>query len=1127
MNLLACRHLFSIKGKRWLKTLLIMKLTAILLIAVSVSATAGSFGQKINLSEKNASLGNIFKAIKKQTGYTFVYTESLLKKAGKVDLNVNEASLEEVLNTCLRNKPLMYSILNKIVIIKDKEEPAENNIVNAPPPPPPVVKISGKITNEKGEALAGASIREKGGRHSAVSKEDGSFTISISGKKAVLIVSYIGYVTSEIAVTENVPVTVSLVQTNNNLNEFIAIGYGTQKKVNLTGSVGTVNMSDMEDRPLTNAGLALQGTVSGVYALQSSGKPGDDGAVIDIRGVGTFGDNSPLVLIDGLPGSIGDVNANDIQSISVLKDAASSSIYGNRAANGVILITTKKGAVGKLKVNYSAYFGVQSPTRLPDVLNSVEYATLRNEASANSGTIPNYTAADIAKYAAHNNPMYPDINYFKVYYGNANMQSHRLSISGGSEHVQYAFMLGHLDQDGILVATNYKKTDFRSNVDAFFLKDKRLRVSAKLAGNLGVKSEPTSMWNATWYATLSPVYPLRDSAGRYMSVNGELNPYAEIMAGSTAITKRYNFNGQVEAEYKLLKNLSAQITGGYNVTLSNYNGFNANVVLQNKDGSTKTEASDLSVSNGTNIQTLLTGLLKYYKTFGQHDFNILAGYSEEEFTYDWQSGYRKNFVNNSQRVLSLGDASTQTNNAGSYDLGLRSLFGRLNYTWGGKYLFEANIRRDGSSRFAKGHQWGTFPSFSGGWIVSRENFMKKVDWINFLKLRASWGQLGNQNISTYYNGSDILSSGRNYSYGGTLYSGVAVTSLTNKELTWETAQQLNIGVDVTLKHGFDLTVDFFDKRTKNLLLSRPIPLTMALSAPYVNAGEVQNKGIEASLNYRKTFSNGLKLRAGLNVSHIVNKITRMNAPEQLNSPKAIKVGAAINSFYGYTMDGIYQIADFTWQNNSDPSIPYVSRVYTLKPGVTKVSNYNAQPGDIKFKDLNGDGVVDMNNDRAIIGKQFPDINYAFNFNLQWKSFDLGVFFQGVSGIQGYFYYEIATPFSGVANLGSWWKDRWTPANPSNTMPRVTLDETRTNIHSTFYMQDAAYLRLKNIELGYTISPKMLSKIGISSFRIYGNIQNAFTISKFKGFDPEQTIDQTRAEAFPQARIMTIGLNANF
>jgi len=1103
-----------------LKKLIMELKIAILFIVVGVSnvlaTPAYSQVAKVSLDIKNRSLEQVMDEIETQSEFYFIFNQKQIDVNRVVDIQADNELITDILPELFKGTNVNYVVLDRKILLTT--DPLEKDLLAiASETNPQQNRITGTVTGKDGSPIPGVNVVVTGTTQGTLTDFTGKYSIEVPQGSKSLTFSFIGMEPQEINIGTLTQINVTMNEAVTGLEEVVVVGYGTQKKVNLTGSVGNVQMNDMESRPLTNASLALQGTVAGVYSLQSSGKPGDDNAVIDIRGVGTFGSNTPLVVIDGFPGNLSDVNANDIKSISVLKDAASSSIYGNRAANGVILITTKKGSAGKMNVSYNGYFGVQNATRLPSVLNSVEYATLRNEASANSGSVPNYTDADIQKYAAHNDPMYPDIDYFKVYYGKAYLQNHRLSITGGNENVQYAFMLGHLDQDGILVATSYKKTDFRSNIDAFFLKDKRLRVSTKLAGNFGVKNEPVSVWNATWYATLSPIYPLKNAAGQYMSVNGELNPYAEIVTGSTALTKRYALSGQAEAEYKIIKDLSAQVTYGYNVISSNINAFNANVVLQNKDGSTKTEPSDLNITNETDVQTMLTALLKYNKIFGKHELNFLAGYSEEEFTYGWQSGYRKNFVNNTQRILSLGDAATQTNNAGSYDLGLQSYFGRINYGFNGKYLFEANIRRDGSSRFAQGNQWGTFPSFSGGWIISKEEFMKNLGWLNLLKLRASWGQLGNQNISNYYNGSDILSSGQNYSLGGTLYSGVAITQMTNKQLTWETAQQLDFGVDVTLEYGFDLTADFFDKRTKNLLLPRPIPLTMAESAPYVNAGEVQNRGIEASLTYRKTFSNGLKFRTTLNASHIVNKITKMNAPEQLNSPKAIKVGAAINSFYGYEMDGIYQISDF---DNS-------GGVYTLKPGVVSVSNYNAQPGDIKFKDLNGDGVVDNNHDRAIIGKQFPDLIYSLNLNLEWKGFDFGAFFQGVQGIQGYFYYEIACPFSGVANLGSWWNDRWTPTNPSNTMPRVTLDEYRTNVHSSFYMEDASYLRLKNIELGYTINPKIISKIGISSIRVYGNIQNAFTVTKFKGFDPEQTTDQTRAEAFPQVRVMTMGVNVNF
>ncbi|MCO6026527.1 SusC/RagA family TonB-linked outer membrane protein [Prevotella cerevisiae] len=440
------------------------------------------------------------------------------------------------------------------------------------------------------------------------------------------------------------------------------------------------------------------------------------------------------------------------------------------------------------------------------------------------------------------------------------------------------------------------------------------------------------------------------------------------------------------------------------------------------------------------------------------------------------------------------------------------------------------MRRDGSSRFASGHKWGNFPSFSAGWIISDEKFMESThSWLDMLKIRASWGKLGNQNINSYYVGSDILSTGTNYSFGGTLASGVAVKSLTNKKTTWETTTQTDLGVDLNLHNGIYATVDYFYKKTDNILMQTPIPLTMGnLTAPYVNVGKVENKGVEATIGYDKTFSNGLRLRTSANLSHIVNKVTDLNgASPIINEPTAVVEGHAINSFYGYVQEGIYQISDFTWQNNSDPTIPYNQRQYILKDGVVKISNFTPQPGDIKYKDLNGDGIVDMDHDRKVIGKQFPDLSYAWSMNLEWKNFDFNMFWQGVEGIDGYTYYEIATCFSGFANMGKWWLNRWTPENPENTYPRLTTDGVRNNIHSTFYMENASYLRLKNIELGYTFDKKMLSFLGNCKVRVYGNVQNALTFTSYKGFDPEKETGETRAEAYPQTRIYTFGISLNF
>ncbi len=654
-------------------------------------------------------------------------------------------------------------------------------------------------------------------------------------------------------------------------------------------------------------------------------------------------------------------------------------------------------------------------------------------------------------------------------------------------------------------------------------------MSARLSGNKGETNEPTDEWNAKWYATNGPIWPLKNTSDQWIAVIGERNYYGEIQEGSTRSTTRYTFNSQLEAEYQILDGLSAEVSYGFNITTSNANAFHANVLLANIDGSTRYLTSDLTETNNNNTQTLFTSLLKYQKAIGKHELNLLVGYSEEEFKWKWNSGFRSKFINNTQRILNLGDPSTMQNNAGAYDLGLQSVFGRINYILARRYLFEANIRKDGSSRFAKGYRWGTFPSFSAGWIISEEEFMKDLLWLDMLKIRGSWGRLGNQNINTYYAASDILTTGQNYSLGGSLNSGVATTSMSNKQTTWETSEQTNIGVDLGISRCIEITVDYFSNMTYDILLQIPIPITMGnLTPPYQNVGKVKNSGIEFTGTYKKQFSNGFNFNGTLNLSHVRNKVTDLYGRSPIiSSPKAYVEGYAINSFYGYKVDGVYQISDFTWQNNSDSSIPHNERKYVLKDGVVRVSNFNPTPGDVKYKDLDGDGVVTMEKDRTVIGKQFPDLMYSLQLNCDWRQFDLGLFFQGVAGIEGYTYYEIATPFSGSANTAVWWRDRWTPDNPTNKMPKLSLDTGRNNIHSEFYMEDASYLRLKNIELGYTLDKKITSSIGINSLRIFGNIQNAFTLTNFKGFDPEQPVGETRAQAYPQVRIISAGVNINF
>lgn len=1075
-----------------------------------------SFSQNITLSTNNLTLKEAFEEIETQTGMPVGYDGSILNTGRRINVSVSNVPLQQTMEKLLEGTACTFTIRNGYITISEGVQQQ-------------ALVISGTVIDETGVPVVGANVMEKGTYNGVITDIDGNYSIKVS-PDATLVISYIGYILSEVPVNNRQSMHIQLKEDSRLLNEVVVVGYGTQKKVNLTGAIGTIDMQDIVSRPITNAGNALQGKIPGVYAMQQSGKPGDDGAVINVLGIGTLNNNEPLVLIDGFPGNLNDINPLDIESVSVLKDASSASIYGNRAANGVILITTKRGQNQKIKVNYSGYVGFESPTRLPEVLNSYDYAVLHNEFTRNAGMLPIYTDDILTRIKEGNDPLYPDESGFDRVYQHATMHNHHINLTGGSENLNYAFMLGYLNQDGIMIKTGFKKYTFRSNFDSYFFKDKKLRLSVKLSGNRGIKNSPTPYPDLRMNAAFASLIPMKDGDGNWLSIGGEDNHYAATMEGSVTNNLKTNFNSLFEVSYIFFEGLSAELSYGFDWTQVKEAAFKANVSLLNADGGEKKMASDLNEKNSQMQRDLLNALVRFNRTFNKiHEVSALAGYTEEKLQYNEQNAYRKNFVNNTQPYLNLGDASTMSNNGSAYALGMRSYFGRLGYIFSGKYMVEANIRADGSSRFADGNRWGTFPSFSAGWRISEESFFKNVRRINNLKIRASWGKLGNQNINSYYAASDILTMGSNYALNGSLQSGVSVNALANKNTTWETTTQSNIGLDLSLIHSFNFTLDYFNKVTDDILLRIPIPITMGdMTAPYQNVGKVQNRGFEFSVNWNKQLSGDFHLSATANTSFIRNKILNLHGRSPIIDEMTVLMkGEAIHSFWGYKTDGLYQIEDFVWQNNSDASIPHEQRTYTLKEGVVAVQNYNAQPGDLKFKDLNGDGIVTMADDRTVIGKQFPDMTYSLQTTIQWKSFDLGLFFQGIQGINGYTYQEISTPFSNRSNSGAWWKDRWTYENQNTNLPRLIKDDTRTNLHSDFYVENASYLRLKNIELGYTIPKEITLRAGIEHIRVYSSIQNAFTITNYKGFDPEKSVNETRAWAFPQVRIITVGVNVNF
>ena len=962
-----------------------------LFIFVGTAFASESYSQtmKVTVVADNISTGKVINEIEKQTDYLFVYNVNEVNLKRHVKVNVQNKSVAEVLNKVFEGTDIYYAMEGKNIMLMSKAGDGEAA--------QQANRITGIVKDATGEPIIGANVTVKGQSIGTITDIDGRFVLDAPAN-SVLQITYIGFTSQDVKIGNKKEIVVTLAEDTETLDEVVVVGYGTQKKVNLTGAVGTMDMKDVANRPIINSSNMLAGKIAGVYAMQSSGNAGDDDAVIRIRGVGTLNNSDPLVLIDGFPGSLNSVNPQDIESVSVLKDASSAAIYGNRAANGVVLVTTKKGTSGKVKVNYTGYWGVQSATALPDLMNSVDYCTLHNEYSKNAGMQPMYSEEAIAKYAAGNDPLYPDIDYYKEAYRTAQMQNHHISLLGGAENLHFAGMFGYVNQEGIMIETNYEKYDFRMNFDAYFFKDKRLRISGKVSGDKSRRRNPYDDYSLRANSFLAPILPLKNAEGEWCSVNGETNYFALAKEGSKVTRDLHHFNGQLEASFRIWDGLSAEWVYAYDWSQLRKKSFNVGMSLYNLSGGYKTVASGLTVENRQETRTVMNALLRYEKTFNEkHTVNALAGYSEEEYAYNFEDGYRKNLINNSQPELNLGDAATQTNNSGSEELGLQSFFGRIGYVYADKYLFEANVRYDGSSRFGDGHKWGTFPSFSVGWRVSEENFMKDIKWLTNLKIRTSWGKLGNQNINSYYAAINVLSAGRNYSLGGELKPGVATTSLANTETKWETTTQTNVGIDLGIGKNWNFTMDYFYKKTDEILVQIPIPITMGgLTAPYQNVGRVDNKGFEFSANWAKQLNKDLNINTTFNISHIKNEVKDLHGRSPIiNGATVLMEGEAINSLYGYKVDGLYQISDFTWQDNSNISIPHEERNYVLKEGVTAVSNFTAQPGDLKYKDLDGDGMVTMENDRTVIGKQFPDFIYSLQANIIWRNFDCSVFFQGV------------------------------------------------------------------------------------------------------------------------------------
>ncbi|CAM3425718.1 TonB-dependent receptor [Pontibacter korlensis] len=1074
-----------------------------------------NMNRNISISFQEETIASAIRKIKKQTGIPFAYDPEALQveKLLTPTLNFENTSLRQILDKLLTPVSIGYrEVNNTIVLHKIKESRVQEERT-----------VTGKVTDENGEGLPGVTVVLKGTSKGVSTDVTGHFSLLVPDGKDTLVISFVGYQSKEVLIGAGQTINIKLVPDSKALEEVVVVGYGTQKKVNITGSVATVDAEFLENRPVTNASQALQG-VSGVYVNQSGGQPGADGASIQVRGVGSLNGSGALVLVDGVEYSLKDVNPNDIESISVLKDAASAAIYGNRAANGVILITTKKGQKGRTQVEYNNYFGWQHTSYLPDVVwNSVDYLEGKNRALANEGKKAEYTDEVIAGFrdSSQTNPdVYPNTNWFDVMFRPAPIQEHNLRISGGSDQISFSSSLGYLNQEGVLIGTSAKKYSLSTNIQASITE--KLKVNVNLSSNYWRRNEPPQgvnrMINYT-YRTL-PIQAARLENGAYGDMwvrvpghNVFRNPLAMATEGYQHVnSERYLAN--ISAEYKLPFDIVYKINGAIN----KYNQDNQIFVPQVTIENPKTNTTGIldydrlprSVRNAANnnLNTTLFNTLNWKKSLKGHNIAALLGYSRETFYTSNFSAYIEGFLGNELTEINAGTINKEVSGTSNRNT-LASYFGRLNYDFKDKYLLEANFRYDGSSRFAQDNRWGLFPSFSVGWRLDQESFLQDVSQISGLKLRASWGQLGSQNIPDYRY-VNLVDIGENYSFNNTVVPGAAVNTLSDPNLSWEETTITNLGLDAGFfNNRVNVTVDAFNKKTSGILRPVSVPAQVGnLIGPVKNIGNVVNRGFEIGLNYRNSIGE-FNYDFGTSVSYVQNEVTKLNGETIISGRNITKEGYAIDSWYLLDAVGIFQTGEEIEQH--------------------AYQGPKTQPGDIKYRDVDGNNVID-NNDRIIIGSTIPKYTYNFNVRGEFKGIELSMFFQGVKDIDSYPTGNFAEPYNNGAGVTKeWLTDSWSPDNPGAPLPRLT---TRTGYsqnfqNSTFWLEDASYLRLKNIQLGYTLPQSLTERWNISRVHIFVNGQNLLTFSKFKTVDPERSITRSNIYDYPTTKIFTTGLNVKF
>jgi TonB-linked SusC/RagA family outer membrane protein len=1000
--------------------------------------------------------------------------------------------------------------------------------------------ITGKVTDSNGQPLPGATVVVENSNKGTTTDFNGNFSIDASSGN-VLVISYIGFLTTRITVGNATTYNVTLEEDLAKLEEVVVVGYGTQKKINLTGALETVTFSEEVNQPVTNSGQLLYGRFSGVQLTQASGSPGSDGSSVVIRGIGTFGNSTPLIVIDNIQyddlTAFNNLAPSDIESITVLKDASASAIYGARGANGVILINTRRGKKDSFEISYNGYYGIQEATVEPDFVSTVDYMNLINEKFRNqngSGFIPRYTAEQIEAARTGSLPdQFANTDWVDEVLQQASVVNHNISFSGGSEKTTYRVSLGYLSQDAI-VKSKFKTE--RYNLSFNLNSDLKSWFSLSSVTNVFWKQNegPTGGQNAFdgdngiifSLQRTAPTIPVRLSNGEFGVVDGAWeglnpsfltqNPVRRGFLGNFQ-SDQINLSQRIGLTFKLPKNISFETSGSANIIYFNSSDFTPTQLQRDFKGDIVIQNDLNTLRNATNFEYRLLNenILKYSETFNDvHNVSALIGHSISFLRNDGFSGQLNGFPTDNLEEFNGGGVIEPSVAGSAFEEATQSFFGRINYNYKGKYLAEFNIRRDGSSKFGPGNQYGNFPSGSVGWRIDQEEFMKKFKFINNLKVRASWGKSGNDRIGnnifaqTFNPGIDFVL-GDDVTVGG-----VAITTLANPSIRWEETEQYDIGLDISMfQNRLEIVADYFDRDSSDILYNNfPVPNTLGVTNLQAqNAASMINRGLEVGINYRGNVGN-LKYSIGGNITKFIkNEVTGLGegGEETITNTDIIRIGEPFRAYYGLRAIGIFQTLE------------------EVANAPTQFNNANTAPGDIRYADLSGpngtpDGIVDSF-DRTVIGDPNPDVLINFNGSVEYKNFDLNFLWQGVDGVDRLIMGNGNLPMvDDRSNVLDFWLNRWTPENPSSNLPR--LGGQNNGEVSSFYIQDASYLRLKNLEFGYSLPEKLLQRIQVKKMRFYVGAQNLLTITGLEDFDPERPNGSQSNRNAPLYKVFTLGLN---